>query len=174
MALSREQKESVVAEVVELLSSSKFTVLAQYKGLSVKDMQTLRRLARENGTEIKVVKNRLFRLAVSRIESLKDADLSQYAEQLLYAFNPVDEVAPAQVLAKFAKTNPDLHLVAGLQADGVVLGSEDVNAFAILPSKNELIAQVMATLSSPLNDVVSGLSGNLHALLDGVEAKATS
>jgi hypothetical protein len=43
-----------------------------------------------------------------------------------------------------------------------------------LPSKNELIAQVVATLSSPLNDVVSGLSGNLHALLDGVEAKAAN
>ncbi len=174
MALSREQKEVVVAEVVKLLSSSKLTVLAQYKGLSVKELQTLRREARENGTELKVVKNRLFRLAVSQVESLKNADLSEFAEQLIYAFNADDEVAPAQVLAKFAKTNPSLQLMAGLNADGTVLSADDVKALAVLPSKNEMIAQVIATLSSPLNDVVSGLSGNLHALLDGVEAKATA
>jgi large subunit ribosomal protein L10 len=173
MALSREQKETVVAEVEKLLSDSKLTVLAQYAGLSVKDMQNLRREARENGTELKVVKNRLFRLAVSRVENLKDADLSEYSEQLVYAFNAEDEVAPAQVLAKFGKKNPALKMVAGLQADGAVLEADDIKALAALPSKNELIAQVLNTLSSPLNDIVNGLSGNLHGLLDGVEAKAS-
>lgn len=174
MALSREQKETVVAEVTELLSKSKFTVLAQYAGLTVKDMQNLRRQARENGTEIKVVKNRLFRLAASKVESLKDADLSAFSEQLVYAFNADDEVAPAQVLATFAKANPALNMVAGVQSDGAVLGADDVKALAALPSKNELIAQVLATLSSPLNESISALSGDLHGLLDGVSAKAAN
>lgn len=173
MALSREQKEAVIAEVMDLLSNSKLTVLAQYAGLSVKDMQNLRRAARENGTEIKVVKNRLFRLAASKVESLKDADLSEFSEQLVYAFNSDDEVAPAQVLAKFAKDHDALKMVAGLQADGAVLAGDDVKALAALPSKNELIAQVIATLSAPLNDSLSALSGDLHGLLDGVGAKAS-
>lgn len=173
MALSREQKEAVIAEVTDLLSKSKFTVLAQYAGLTVKDMQNLRRAARENGTEIKVVKNRLFRLAASKVESLKDADLSEYAEQLVYAFNPEDEVAPAQVLAKFAKEHEALKMVAGVQADGAVLSGDDVKALAALPSKNELIAQVIATLSAPLNDSLGALAGDLHGLLDGVGAKAS-
>ncbi len=172
MALSREQKEAVIAEVTDLLSTSKFTVLAQYAGLTVKDMQNLRRAARENGTEIKVVKNRLFRLAASNIESLKDADLSEFSEQLVYAFNAEDEVAPAQVLAKFAKEHEALKMVAGVQADGAVLSGDDVKALAALPSKNELIAQVLATLSAPLNDSLGALSGDLHGLLDGVAAKA--
>lgn len=174
MALSREQKESVVAEVKELLTNSKLTVLAQYKGLSVKEMQTLRRSAREAGVEIKVVKNRLFRLTASQVESLKDADLNAFAEQLVYAFSAEDDVASAQVLANFAKTNPALQIVSGLSAEGKVMSVEEVKVLASLPSKNDLIAQVMATLTSPVNDVVSGLSGNLHALLDGVEAKASA
>lgn len=173
MALSREQKEAVVAEVKALLAESKMTVLAEYAGLTVKDMQTLRRTARENGTDIKVVKNRLFRLAVSKVENVKEADLSEFAQQLVYAFNKEDEVAPAQVLAKFAKTNPDLKMVAGLQADGVVLSGDDVKALAALPSKNELIGQVLATLSAPLTDSLQALSGDLHGLLDGVAVKAS-
>jgi large subunit ribosomal protein L10 len=172
MALSREQKEAVVAEVKALLADSKMTVLAEYAGLTVKDMQNLRRAARENGTDIKVVKNRLFRLAASKVDGLKDADLSEFAQQLVYAFNKEDEVAPAQILAQFAKTNPSLKMVAGLQADGAVLSGDDVKSLAALPSKNELIAQVIATLSSPLTDSVQALSGNLHSLLDGVAAKA--
>lgn len=173
MALSREQKEAVIAQVKDLLSSSKMTVLAQYAGLSVKDMQNLRRAARENGTEIKVVKNRLFRLAASKVDSLKDADLTEFSEQLVYAFNSEDEVAPAQVLAKFAKTHDALKMVAGVQADGAVLSGDDVKALASLPSKDELIAQVIATLSAPLNDSLSALSGDLHGMLDGVGAKAS-
>ena len=93
MALSREQKESVVAEVKELLSNSKLTVLAQYKGLSVKEMQTLRRSAREVGVEIKVIKNRLFRLTAGQVEALKDAELGAFDEQLVYAFSAEDDVA---------------------------------------------------------------------------------
>ena len=54
------------------------------------------------------------------------------------------------------------------------MSAEDVKALAVLPSKNELIAQVVATLLSPVHDVTNALSGNLHALLDGVEAKAAA
>jgi large subunit ribosomal protein L10 len=91
---------------------------------------------------------------------------------LLYAFNSEDEVAPAQVLADFAKTEPSIQFVGAISAEGKFLPADEVKALAALPSKPELIAQVLATLTSPVNDVMNGLAGNLHALLDGVEAKA--
>jgi large subunit ribosomal protein L10 len=93
---------------------------------------------------------------------------------LLYAFNADDEVAPAQILSKFAKANPTIEFVGAITGEGKFIGADDVKALANLPSKNELIAQVVATLLSPVNDVTNALSGNLHALLDGVEAKATA
>jgi large subunit ribosomal protein L10 len=105
---------------------------------------------------------------------LKSLDASALEGQLLYAFNSQDEVAPAQSLNAFAKTNPNIEFVGAISAEGKFLTSDEVKALAALPSKNELIAQVIATLSSPLNDVMSGLSGNLHALLDGIEAKANA
>lgn len=174
MAITRDKKQSLVNELTELLKSSKMTVFAHYDGLSVADMQKLRRSARENGITIKVVKNRLVRVALSQNADLKDADTSTLTGQLLYAVSAEDEVAPAQSLAAFAKTNPALKLVGAISADGTNLDTDEVKALATLPSKNELIAQVIATLASPLNDVVGGLSGNLHGLLDGIEAKASA
>lgn len=172
MALSKVKKNEVVAEVSELLASSKLTVVAQYQGTTVKAIQSLRKEAKANGTKVSVVKNRLVIKALESNDSLKDVDTSALKGQLLYAFNADDEVAPAQVLNTFAKTNPSIQFVGAITADGNFMSSEDVKALATLPSKNDLIAQVVATLLSPVNDVTNALSGNLHALLDGVEAKA--
>jgi len=174
MAISRDKKQSLVSELAELFGTAKMTAYARYDGLSVADLQTLRRAARENGVTIKVVKNRLVRVAMQQTDALKNTETGAMTGQLVYAFSSEDEVAPAQVLATFAKTHEALKLTGAFSAEGKSLDTAEVQALATLPSKNELIAQVMATLASPVNDVLSGLSGNLHALLDGVEAKATN
>ncbi|MEO5627586.1 MAG: 50S ribosomal protein L10 [Candidatus Saccharimonadales bacterium] len=174
MALLKAKKNEVVSEVTQLLNNSKMTVITAYQGTTVKALQELRREAKQNGTTIKVVKNRLVIKAIQANENLKDVDTSTINGMLLYAFNSEDEVAPAQTLANFAKKQPTLKFVGAISAEGVFMTADEVTALASLPSKSQLIAQVVATLQSPLNDVVSGLSGNLHALLDGIEAKATS
>jgi large subunit ribosomal protein L10 len=172
MALTKQKKDEVVKEVSDLLASTKMTVVAAYRGTTVKAMQQLRRDARDNGTKVRVVKNRLVIKALQANGNLKDADTSALNGQLVYAFNSEDEVAPAKALHTFAKQNPTLEFVGGITAEGKFIGADEIKALAVLPSRDELIAQVIATLNSPVNDVMSGLSGNLHALLDGVEAKA--
>jgi len=174
MALTKNKKDEVVAEVSDLLKTSKMTVVAKYQGTTVKALQQLRRDARANGTKVKVVKNRLVIKAVQANDTLKDVSVSDLQGMLLYAFNADDEVAPAQILSQFAKQNPTIEFVGAITGEGKFIGSDDVKALANLPSKNELIAQVVATLLSPVNDVTNALSGNLHALLDGVEAKAAA
>lgn len=172
MPLSKTQKDDVVSEVADLLSSSKMTVVAKYQGTTVKALQGLRRDAKSNGTKVKVVKNRLVIKALQQNDTLKDVDTNDLNGMLLYAFNADDEVAPAQALNTFAKANPTLQFVGAITAEGKFISSDDVKALADLPGKPQLIAQVVATLLSPVNDVTNALSGNLHALLDGVEAKA--
>lgn len=174
MALTKDKKHEVVAEVSELLQSSKMTVVAKYQGTTVKALQGLRRQAKDNGTKVKVVKNRLVIQALKSTDTFKDVDTSELEGMLLYAFNSEDEVAPAQVLADFAKANPSIEFVGAISSEGKLLSSEEVKALATLPSKENLIAQVVATLLSPVNDVTNALSGNLHALLDGIEAKAAA
>jgi large subunit ribosomal protein L10 len=174
MAISKVTKNEQVALVAELLATSKLTVFAKYDGLTVADLQNLRRQAREAGVTVKVVKNRLVRVAMSQNETYKNTDTVLLQGQLLYAVSAEDEVAPAKVLDNFAKANPALQFVGAFGMEGELIDAEGVKALAGLPSKNELIGQVVGMLLSPVNDVTNALSGNLHALLDGVEAKATA
>ena len=174
MAISRDKKNTLVADMSELLASAKTTAFAQYDGLSVADIQKLRAQAREAGVVIKVVKNRLVRVALQESSAYKDTDTSSLTGQLLYAISAEDEVAPAKVLSDFAKTNDALRIAGALSDDGTLMSADDVKALANLPSKAQLVAEVIATLLSPVHDVTNALSGNLHALLDGVEAKATN
>lgn len=174
MALSKDKKDAIVKEVTDLLDASKLTVISQYQGTPVKALQQLRHEGRDSGTVLKVVKNRLVIKALQSRDATKDVDTSQINGMLLYAFNDQDEVAPAKTIAEFAKKQQTLQFVGAISEEGRFLDAEEVKALATLPSKNELVAQVVATLLSPVNDITNGLSGNLHALLDGVEAKAAA
>lgn len=174
MALSKTKKDEVVAQVAELLSTSKMTVVTKYEGTTVKSLQALRREARDNGTQVKVVKNRLVIKAIQQTDAIKDTDTSALEGMLLYAFNDQDEVAPAQAIANFAKKNPTLEFVGAISAEGKFLSADEVKTLADLPSKEVMIGSVINTLLAPVNDTVNALSGNLHALLDGVADKATA
>lgn len=174
MAISKDKKQALVHELSELFANAKATAVAKYQGLSVAEVQELRKAARESGVTIKVVKNRLVRVAMTESTTYKATDSSALAGQLLYAFSDSDEVAPAKVLDTFAKTHPNLELITGFSGEGVAQSTNDVKALASLPSKQQLIAEVVAQLLSPVHDTTNALSGNLHALLDGIEAKATA
>ncbi len=170
MALTKDEKSAVVNEVSSLLTESKMTVVANYKGITVKSIQALRKSAKENGTTVKVVKNRLVKQALKNVDTLKDVEISELKEQLLYAFNSTDEVAPAKALNDFAKNEPALEFVGAITAEGKFISKEEVKALASLPSKTQLIAGVISTLQSPLRGTISALSGNLHGYLQAIEA----
>ena len=172
MAISKQKKNELVADLTELLSNAKTTVYAKYQGLSVAEMQELRKNAREAGVKIKVVKNRLVKVAMDQIAVYKDTDTTGLTGQLLYATSSEDEVAPAKVLAEFAKTHNALSLVGGFSDLGNTLSEDEVKSLAAMPSKNELIAQVVAQLLSPVTDSISGLSGGLSGIVSGLEAHA--
>lgn len=173
MALTKNEKQEVIDEVSQLLAESKMTVVAKYQGTPVKALQALRREARENGTKVKVVKNRLLIQAMKNSDNLKNTATDSLEGMLLYAFNGEDEVAAAQVLNNFAKQNPTLEFVGGISADGEFIDAAGVKSLAGLPGKNQLIAEVIAQLLSPVHDTTNALSGNLHGLLDGLAAKAS-
>lgn len=174
MSLTKTQKDDIVSEVSQLLTDSKLTVVAKYEGTTVKALQQLRREAKTTGTQVKVVKNRLVIKALQNTTALKDVETTALQGMLLYAFNGEDEVAPAKSLHDFAKLNPTLEFVGAITADGTFIDANSVKALAVLPSKNQLIAGLLNTLNSPVRGVMSSLSGNLHGLLQGLEAKASN
>ena len=172
MALTRTKKSQLINDVANLLSDSKLTIAASYPGTSVKSMQMLRRDAEQGGTTIRVIKNRLFLKALQSTSHLKDLDASPISGQLLYAFNSVDEVAPAQALANFAKQEPQLEFVVGFNADGQTLSAADLQVLANLPSKEQLRAQLVATVAAPLTSLAGVLSGNFRGVLNVLSARS--
>ena len=172
MAISKDKKNTLVADLTELMNSSKMTVYARYQGLTVAELQELRKKARENGVKIKVVKNRLVRVAMNSVAVYKDTDTTGLTGQLLYAISDTDEVAPAKVLAEFAKTHDILQIAGGFNDSGANLSDADVKSLASLPSKNELIAQVVANLLSPVNESISGIANGVSEIVSGLENKA--
>lgn len=167
MAISKDKKNTLVADLTELLSNSKMVVYAKYQGLTVAELEELRKAAREAGVKIKVVKNRLVKVAMKEIAAYKDTETSGLTGQLLYALGTDEDFDAAKVLTKFAKTHNKMELIGGFNAEGTVLSTDEVKTLGSLPTKNELIAQVVDTLLSGINGIVSALENKPET----VEAK---
>lgn len=174
MAISKDKKQQLVADLNTLLSNAKMTVFAKYQGLTVAELQELRKLARENKVQIKVVKNRLVKVAMNEIAVYKDTDTTNLTGQLLYAISDTDEVMPAKTLAEFAKKHKALEISGAFNGEGISMTDAETKALATLPTKNELIASVVMQLLSPITASVSGLTGAMPDILSGLEAKVSA
>lgn len=156
MGLNLEDKKAVVAEVSAQIANAQTVVLAEYRGVAVVDLTTLRAKARQSGVYLRVLKNTLVRRAVA------DTPFAPLAEQmvgpLIYSVS-ADPVAAAKVLSDFAKGNDKLVLKAGSYA-GKVLDKDGVQALASIPSREELLAKLLGVMQAP----VSGFVGALAAL----------
>jgi large subunit ribosomal protein L10 len=174
MALTKAKKHEVVDEVSELLSTSKLTVVTKYQGTTVKALQALRRQAQDDGTTVKVIKNRLVVKAIEQSDKLKAIDTGVFQGMLLYAFNSEDEVAPAQAIAAFAKTNPSLEFVGAISEDGKFIDAADTQALANLPSKDQLRGMLAGTIAAPLSGFANVLAGNVRGILNVLNARRQS
>lgn len=174
MALTKAKKEEIVKEVSDLLDSSKLTVIANYRGSGVKQLQDLRKDAKSGGTKVKVLKNRLVIKALQSRDKYKDIDTTKLSEQLIYAFNSKDEVAPAQAFAKFAKAHKSLEFVGAISEDGQFMEANDVKQLAALPSKDQLRGQLVGLFQAPHRGLVTVLSGNIRSVLNLLQARSES
>lgn len=172
MALTKDKKSEIINDITRLLDASKLTVFANYQGTSVQSIQALRNTAGQSGTQILVIKNRLFKKAVESDARFTNFEKDILKGQLIYAFNPNDEVAPAQELANFAKIQPQIKFVGGLTADGTSVSVDDLKILANLPSHEQLRSILAGTIAAPLSGFVRVMSGNVQGLLNVLTARA--
>ncbi len=154
MGLNLDEKKVVVAEVSARVASAQTIVLAEYSGLPVAHLTRLRAQARAAGVYLRVMKNTLVRRAV---EGTAFAGLAeQMTGPLIYSISD-DPVAAAKVLNDFAKTNDKLVLKAGSFA-GDLLDKAGVQALASIPSRNELLAQLLGIMQAPVTGFACALA----------------
>lgn len=154
-----EAKKAQVVEIIEALKGATTGVLVDYRGLTVEEDTKLRNNLRAAGVKYFVVKNTLLRLAAKET-GLDELDSILHGPTALALSE--DAVAPAKVLADFAKENDNLEIKSGFM-DGKVLSLDEVTKLAKTPNKETLIAKIMGSLNSP----ISGLARLLSTIADG-------
>ncbi len=146
----REKKEKQVAEIVQKFTDSKSTILTDYRGLTVAELTELRKRLREAGIEYKVLKNTFVRRAMSEI-NLSDLD-EHLVGPTAIAFSNEDLVAPAKIIAEFAKKHKALEIKAGV-LEGQLLGLAEVKELADLPSREGLLSMLLSVLQAPMRNM---------------------
>ena len=149
--ISKENKKNYIKEMKEVFSSSEAVMIAQYQGLNVKELDSLRKELREKGILFKITKNRITKIA------LKDSpckDLEKYFTGPTAAAMSSDAITSAKILTKFAKSHNKLKIVAGFM-DGKVLDQKEVAIIATLPSLEEARAKIVGILATPAQKLVS-------------------
>lgn len=168
MAKTREQKEQAVAMLAGEFEQSKLAVLTDYRGLDVPSINALRSKLREAGIPYTVAKNTLAKIAIAQT-SRKPEDMSIFVGPVAIAFGQ-DEVEAAKIVCEFRKDNEALDVLGAIDESGKVLTSEEVVALSKLPSKEQLIGQVVGTIAAPLSGFVRVLNGNLSGLVYTLKA----
>jgi large subunit ribosomal protein L10 len=154
LGLSLQQKQDMVAEVSAEVAKAQTVVIAEYRSLTVADMTDLRRKARGAGVYLRVVKNTLARRAVA------DTPFQGLSEQMVgplaYGIS-ADPVAAAKVLNDYARSNDKLVIKGGAMANKV-MSAKDVATLASMPSREQLLAQLMGTMRAPVAKFVQTLN----------------
>ena len=171
MSLTLKEKQAVVAEVREVAANSQTAVAAEYIGLTVAQMTTLRAKARESGVYLRVVKNTLARLAVDGTDfaCLKGS----LTGPLLLVFSGEDPGAGARLVRDFAKDNAKLVVLGGAMG-AAALDAAGVKAVAAMPSREEVIASIAACIGSPASNIAGAIgapASNIAGILSTLEER---
>jgi len=169
--VDRAQKEKVVEELGQIFESSGVVVVAHYEGLTVAEMQNLRGQMREAGGSVRVAKNRLAKIALDGKPVSSIADYLTGMTVLAYSEDPV---AAARVMDKYSKDNDKLVILGGAMGE-TALDQAGVKAVAAMPSRDELIAQIVSQIGAPASNIAGAIgapASNIASILSTIEEKA--
>jgi large subunit ribosomal protein L10 len=162
-----EKKQKITEDLHERFSKSAIVVVADYKGLDVSSMNALRRKLREEDIEFQVAKNTLL------IRAAKDTEVALIEDYFkgpsAVALSYTDPVAPAKILAQFAKDNQKLEIKGGVLKNKV-LDVDAIKALAKLPSREVLLGQLLAVLNEVPTAFVRTLAEIPRSLLNVLTA----
>jgi large subunit ribosomal protein L10 len=161
MAKSKAQKKDIVKALTEKLKQSKLIVVSEIKGLNVSDTTKLRSILRKQQISHQVAKLTLLKIAM-RKAGIKTDELNLQTQVAVTLSG--DDTDAARELKKFSAGNDKLKMLCGF-LDGQYLDQMAIRRLASVPTRMELLGQLVGVLSGPARGVVTALSGNLRGLV---------
>lgn len=168
--MHRTEKEKVVADLVERLRSTETLIVADYRGLSVTDINKLRGELLEHGARFTVVKNTLTRRAAEEAGAEALLALLDGPTAIAFLESDGDPVAVAKALNAAARETRVLEIRGGI-LDGQQIGEADVKSLATLPPADVLRGQLVSAVSGPLMTVVGLFTAPLRDLVNVIDAR---
>jgi large subunit ribosomal protein L10 len=162
MAISKQKKKDIVKDLSEKLARQKALFFADFSGIKVKDLADLKAKLRQENAELKVAKKTLMKVAFK--EKGISTDPKTLVGEIALVMGYGDQVAPAKTLHEFSKTNEKIKILGGL-LEGQTLAAAQVMELAKLPSKQELLARLVGSISAPSRNFVQVLQGNIRGLI---------
>jgi len=154
MALTKEQKTKQVKDIKDKVSNQKSMVFVDFNKVPSIEMFKLRRLLKDSGCKLKIAKKTLVRIAFGQSNiSFWNKIKSVVPGQLALVFGVEDEIAPARISNKFAKNHENFKILGGI-FENKFIGKEKVLELALIPTKNELLARLVGSLSSSMSGFV--------------------
>jgi large subunit ribosomal protein L10 len=169
MAISREKKEQIVAELTEKLSGSGGLIMTDYRGLSTVEINELRNKLREAETGYHVIKNNLMKLALEQAGLPWEQDLFDGPTAIGFCYEDVP--GPAKILVDLARDSKTFSIRGGMLG-AQLLDATQISDLAALPSGEVLIAQIVARMKGPLVGLVNVLNGPLQGLAYVLQARS--
>ena len=165
--MNRDEKSAIVSQLNDSFSRAKFTVVTDYCGLTVSELQELRVELRKCDSEIRIAKNTLLKRAVT--DTANDVLTEDFIGTTAIVMGYNDPVAPAKALSKFAEEHEKLQIRAAA-LDGEKISSEKLLALSKLPNREILLGQFLSVLNSVPTGLVQVLSGVPRTFLYGLQA----
>ena len=151
------------------IETSKGVFVVDYRGLTVKEAQELRRALREANAHMKVYKNNIVRIALNEAEMPNIDDMLKGT--CAYVFYEKDPVEAAKVLKQEADKLKKMQILGGI-ADGKAISAEEALAYAELPSRDELLAKLVYVIGSLLSGIAQVCAGPARGLVTALQAVA--
>lgn len=165
--LTRQQKEQQVADLQDKLRKIKSIIFTNYHGVKVEEISQIRNELRKEGIEYHIIKNRLFKIALTKADIKVDSPDNQsslFKQPLALAFSYNDEVIPAKILFKATEEIESLKIIGGIYEKHFI-SQDEIKKLAQLPRRNELLAKMIGSINAPLAGVVNVLAGNMRGLV---------
>ncbi len=167
MAKSKQSKIEEVAALAASLKESKGIAIATMDGVTIADSEELRRDMHGKNVKLRFIKQSLMELACK--DAGLEVDPATFAGTISIATSDEDEVTPAKLIHNFAKERELVSLIGGY-LEGEFMSGERMQALAVLPSKDQLRAQVVGTLAAPISGLANVMAGNLRGLVQVLKA----
>lgn len=159
-------KKAALKELENVFENAGAVVVTQYSGLSVAELTKLRGQLREKGGQLKVIKNRIAKIALKGAGGDAAQDLFRGPVAIAYAEDPS---VPAKVTSEFAKGNDKLKLIGAIM-DGTVMDQAGISVLATMPSREEMLATVIARLLGQASQIVQRINSPGQQLAGAIEA----